>query len=235
MTSFPGRVSRILWAMNALPQKQRNPRAARIRPAEYTPAVLRIEDGSCTQATLEMYSLTGGLLSLQKPLDKGSRARVLFLTQTGPVLGMAEMLRPLSWTEQPFRFLTMHEEDQRKLRAATQSVAEIAVECAAPAAISEAPVSEITISEGPISEMTISGVTISGVTTSEVIDEPAAAESTAPALDLVKEEPWIQKYRTAIYDSPPPEKRFSGKLVAVLAAAGAGLGAVVYAFQHLLR
>jgi hypothetical protein len=54
-------------------------------------------------------------------------------------------------------------------------------------------------------------------------------------LDLVKEEPWIQKYRTAIYDSPPPEKRFSGKLVAVLAAAGAGLGAVVYAFQHLLR
>lgn len=81
--------------------------------------MLRIEDGSCTEATLELFSLTGGLLSLQQPLDHGSRARLMFLTQTGPVLGMAEMLPPVSWKEQPFRFVTLHVDDRRRLRAAT--------------------------------------------------------------------------------------------------------------------
>ena len=114
--------------MSYLPQTERILRAARVRPAEYTPAVLRVDDGSCTQATLEMFSLTGGLLSLPKPLDRGSRARVMFLTQTGPVLGMAEMLCPVSWTEQPFRFVALLEDAQRKLRAATQPAVEIAVE-----------------------------------------------------------------------------------------------------------
>ncbi len=184
--------------MNTLPQQPRSPRAARVRPAEYTPAVLRIEDGSCTQATLEMYSLTGGLLSLEKPLDRGARARVLFLTGTGPVLGMAEMLRPLSWKEQPFRFLTMHEEDERKLREATQPAAEIAAECAAPK-----------------------------------VEEAAPSPKVVPALD--SGDPWIQKYRTAIYDSPPPKKRFPGKLFAGLAGASVGLGAIVYALQHFLK
>jgi len=184
--------------MNALPQNQRSQRAVRIRPAEYTPAVLRIEDGSCTQATLEIYSLTGGLLSLQKPLDRGSRARVLFLTQTGPVLGVAEMLPPLSWTEQPFRFLTMHEEDERKLRAATQPAAEIAVECTPPQ-----------------------------------IESSAGAAGNTPTLDA--EEPWIQKYRTAIYDTPPPAKSFFGKLFAGLTGGSLGLAVIVYAFQHFLR
>jgi hypothetical protein len=183
--------------MNTLPQPQRSPRAVRVRPAEYTPAVLRIEDGSCTQATLELYSVTGGLLSLQKPLDRGSRARVLFLTQTGPVLGMAEMLRPLSWREQPFRFLTLHEEDERKLREATQPVVEPAVEGMPPQ-----------------------------------VETAAATVPNTPALDA--EEPWIQKYRTAIYDTPPP-KRFFGKLFAGLTGGTLGLGAIVYALQHLLR
>jgi len=184
--------------MNTLPQPQHNQRAARVRPAEYTPAVLRIEDGSCTQATLELYSLTGGLLSLEKPLDRGSRARVLFLTQTGPVLGMAEMLRPLSWKEQPFRFLTMHEEDERKLRAATQPAAEVVAECEPPK-----------------------------------IEDPAPLERITATLDAG--DPWIQKYRTAIYDTPLPEKRFSGKLFAGLAGGSLGLGAIVYAFQHFLK
>jgi hypothetical protein len=111
--------------MSSLPHQQRFQRPTRVRPAEYTPAVLRIEDGSCTQATLELFSLTGGLLSLPKTLDRGSRARLLFLTQTGPVLGVAEMLRPVSWTEQPFRFVVLHEDDQHRLQAATQGPAKL--------------------------------------------------------------------------------------------------------------
>jgi hypothetical protein len=92
-----------------------------VRPAEYTPAVLRIEDGSCTQGELELFSLTGGLLCLPKLLDRGVRAKLMFLTPTGPVLGEAELLKPVSWTEQPFRFLGLQENDQRRLRAATHA------------------------------------------------------------------------------------------------------------------
>jgi hypothetical protein len=107
------------------PDQSRHPqRPTRVRPAEYTPAVLRIDDGSCTQATMEMYSVTGGLLSLRKPLIKGARARLIFLTQDGPVLGLAEMLMPVSWTEQPFRFVGLNEDDEHRLRAATQPVAQ---------------------------------------------------------------------------------------------------------------
>jgi hypothetical protein len=91
-----------------------------VRPSEYTPAVLRVEDGSCTQAKLEIYSLTGGLLSLRKPLNRGERARLIFLTEDGPVLGLAEMLMPVSWTEQPFRFVGLNEDDEHRLRAATE-------------------------------------------------------------------------------------------------------------------
>ncbi len=106
--------------MNPLPQPHRYQRPARVRPAEYTPAVLRLQDGSCTQGGLLIFSVTGGLLSLPKLLDRGSRAKLMFLTPTGPVLGEAEMLRAISWNEQPFRFVSLYENDQRRLLAETQ-------------------------------------------------------------------------------------------------------------------
>jgi hypothetical protein len=54
-------------------------------------------------------------------LDRGSHIKLMFLTQTGPVLGAAEMLNPVSTTRQPFRFVALQEGDQRRLRAAVQS------------------------------------------------------------------------------------------------------------------
>jgi hypothetical protein len=69
--------------------------------------------------SLEVISSTGGLLSLSKPLIRGTRIKVMFLTQRGPVLGTAEMLSPVSWTEQPFRFVTLAYGDQRRLQAIT--------------------------------------------------------------------------------------------------------------------
>jgi hypothetical protein len=109
--------------MNHLPRSHYR-RPARVRPTEFTPAVLRIEDGSCASAELEVFSLTGGLLSLPKLLNRGTRARLMFLTETGPVLGVAEMLKPVSWTEQPFRFIELYENDQRRLQAATHCTVE---------------------------------------------------------------------------------------------------------------
>jgi hypothetical protein len=94
-------------------------RAPRVRATEHTPAVLRFPTGDCVTGTLEVISSTGGLLSLSKPLIRGTRIKVMFLTQRGPVLGAAEMLSPVSWTEQPFRFVALAYGDQRRLKAIT--------------------------------------------------------------------------------------------------------------------
>jgi hypothetical protein len=94
-------------------------RAPRVRATEYTPAVLRFQSGDCVTGSLAVISSTGGLLCLSKPLIRGTRIKVMFLTQRGPVLGAAEMLSPVSWTEQPFRFLTLAYGDQRRLKAIT--------------------------------------------------------------------------------------------------------------------
>jgi len=63
---------------------------------------------------LEVFSATGGLLCLPKPLIRGTRIRVMFVTPKGPVLGAAEMLTPVSWNQQAFRFVTPAHEDQCK-------------------------------------------------------------------------------------------------------------------------
>jgi hypothetical protein len=95
-------------------------RSPRVRLPRMTPAVLRSQDGSRRQGKLEMVSLTGGLLWMPKPLDRGSRVKLMFMTHTGAILGSAEMLKPVSWGLQPFRFVALDGDDQRKLRAAIQ-------------------------------------------------------------------------------------------------------------------
>src|ERR1700693_5049008 len=94
-------------------------RAQRIRPTEYTPAVIRFQGGNSVTGNLEVISSTGGLLRLSKPLILGTRIKLLFLTESGPVLGAAEMLSAISWTQQPFRFVALADGDQRRLHAVT--------------------------------------------------------------------------------------------------------------------
>jgi len=106
--------------MTCLPQPRAAYRAPRLRVTDFTPAILRLQDGGCWTGGLEVISLTGGLLCLSKPVDRGSRVKLMFLSQNGPVLGTAEMLSPVSWTRQPFRFLALSYGDQRRLQAATQ-------------------------------------------------------------------------------------------------------------------
>jgi len=113
-------------AVNALPQP--NPdrlypdrRAPRLNLSDITPAVLRFEDGHRTQGQLEVISVTGGILCLPKPVVRQSRVKLMFVTPTGPVLGTAEMLKPVSWTQQPFRFVGLEKDDQRRLQDSIQS------------------------------------------------------------------------------------------------------------------
>src|SRR5690348_14827764 len=107
--------------MNYHPQLHPDWRSPRVRLAEITPVVLRLPDGCCSRGNLETISLTGGLLSMSNVLNRSSRIKLMFLTQTGPVQGTAEMLNPLSTTRQPFRFVALDEGAQRNLRAVVQS------------------------------------------------------------------------------------------------------------------
>ena len=107
--------------MTYLPPPNANCRSPRVQLADMTPVVLRLPDGRRSRGRLETVSLTGGLLSVSQMLDRGSRIKLMFLTQTGPVFGAAEMLSPMSTTRQPFRFISLEKGDACRLRAAVQS------------------------------------------------------------------------------------------------------------------
>ena len=102
------------------PQMHAQRRAQRVRFEEATPVVLRYPDGRRFSGQLEVISITGGLLCIRQPLQQGSLVKLMFLAKTGSVLGSAEMLSPVAWGQQPFRFVTLHEDDQSRLHAAIQ-------------------------------------------------------------------------------------------------------------------
>ncbi len=100
---------------------ERPSRATRISFVENTPAVVRARDG-CRKGKLQTVSLTGGLLYLPKPVDQGALVKLMFLTERGAVLGAAEMLSAISWSLQPFKFLKLHDDDQRRLESTIHNV-----------------------------------------------------------------------------------------------------------------
>ena len=105
--------------MTCLPQLRAASRAGRLHLTEFTPAVLRFQNGDCATGGLEVISVTGGLLSLPKAINRGARVKLMFLSQSGPVLGTAEILSPVSRTRQPFKLLGLTYADQRRLQTAT--------------------------------------------------------------------------------------------------------------------
>ena len=107
--------------MTSLPSSDARRRSPRTSFAELTPAVLRCKNGRRVSGRLQVISLTGGLLCLPRPLDRGSQVKLMFLTGKGSVLGAAEMLGPISWSLQPFKFVGLYDDDQEKLQAAIQS------------------------------------------------------------------------------------------------------------------
>ena len=107
--------------MANLPQALPPRRATRVHLANPTPAVLRFQDGSRLAGNLQIISVAGGLLSLSQPLHPNTRASLMFLTDGGPVLGKAEMLSPLSRTQQAFRFIALDQNNQRNLQLGIQS------------------------------------------------------------------------------------------------------------------
>ena len=107
--------------MSNLPQSVDSRRPARLCFSSTTPAVLRCADGRSVSSKLQVVSVTGGLLSVPKPVSRGALVKVMFVTQSGPVLGSAEMLNPISYTQQPFRFVALPQETQTRLQTAIRS------------------------------------------------------------------------------------------------------------------
>src|ERR1700746_2984691 len=102
--------------MANLPQALASRRAARVHLANPTPAVLRVQDGSCVAGNLQVISAAGGLLRLSQPLYPNTQASSMFLSDGGPVLGKAQVLSPLSRTQQAFRFVALDRNNQRNLQ-----------------------------------------------------------------------------------------------------------------------
>jgi len=85
------------------------------------PAVLRFANGQSGHAEIRVLSLTGGLLTLPRCIHHGARVKLMFLLETGAVLSPIELLRPVNWTQQPFRFLDLELGDERRLQKMIQS------------------------------------------------------------------------------------------------------------------
>ena len=89
--------------------------------SELTPVVLRLADGARFSGKLEVVSATGGLVCLPRPVWQGALTKLVFLTSAGLVLGLAEMLGPVSWELQPFRFLALYDDDRSRLERAIRT------------------------------------------------------------------------------------------------------------------
>jgi len=114
--------------MTHFPQPHPSRRAARVQLGDSVLAAIRLEDGRRTKAKLTTISATGGLLRLPQSLGQGDFVEVAFQTQAGPVHGMAEVLTPMQKMNdgvlQPFRFVAIEDEDNRRLRTSLDHVVE---------------------------------------------------------------------------------------------------------------
>jgi hypothetical protein len=106
-----------MGAMSTLPQVEVKTRSPRLRLDGGTPAVLRFPDGERISGSLEVVSLSGGLLTLDSTLAQGAKVKLMFETGAGSVLAGAEMLAPVDRRRQPFRFLSLARQDRSRLES----------------------------------------------------------------------------------------------------------------------
>lgn len=66
--------------------------------------------------------MTGGRVAPASLLPTGAMVSLIFVTPKGPVTGTAEMLLPVSWTEQAFRFAAIPASAQHRLRDVIEMV-----------------------------------------------------------------------------------------------------------------
>ncbi len=111
----------------ALPLPLRYPqrRAPRVQLGEPVPAIVLQAGKKRAQGELQTVSVAGGLLRLAKALSAGDFVEIAFQTRSGPVHGLAEMLKPskkaADGTLQAFRLVALGDESHRALCTFTES------------------------------------------------------------------------------------------------------------------
>src|SRR5581483_10854890 len=78
------------------PQTEFRERAERVGFDEKTPVVVRFPGGVRCSAHLQIVSITGGLLALQRPVQPGAVGKIMFLNGKGCIAGEAQMLTPVA-------------------------------------------------------------------------------------------------------------------------------------------
>lgn len=233
--------------MAPLPQLDSLKRSPRLRLANALPTVLRFEDGHRNQAELETVSLTGGLLRVPTPLYHGSRVKVMFLTDAGAILGAAEMLKPVSWRLQPFRFTALDENSRRRLTSVINPAAgitpnyverspavhrhiDLGLPARAQAPVSQAVVAAAAADHAPLFHAPVGHEPVfrAPVASAPVFDAPVARAPFTHAPSPHAQDVWIEKYRTAIATADEPRSGLFRAFVAVLMAAAVCVGAVLY-------
>lgn len=98
------------------PQTEFRERPQRVGFEEKTPVVMRFPGGVSCAAHLKIVSVTGGLLCLQRPVQPGAVGKLMFLSTKGCIAGEAQMLTPVAWDQQPFKFTILRDDDRYKLQ-----------------------------------------------------------------------------------------------------------------------
>jgi hypothetical protein len=107
--------------MSYFPELKAKWRIPRFRLTDKTAAVIQFKNGLRMAGELHVISRKGGLLLLPEAAHQGSVVELMLHTHRGPVFGTVELLTPTTRTQQPFRFLTLPEGDQRILQTAFES------------------------------------------------------------------------------------------------------------------
>jgi hypothetical protein len=114
--------------MTHFPQANGVRRSPRVQLNGSVGAAIHAEGGLRDRAKLQTLSMTGGLLELPQPLAAGDFVEISFHTMAGGVYGMAEMLPPTQKFQsaclQPFRFIAIGDDDNRRLRMCLASARE---------------------------------------------------------------------------------------------------------------
>jgi hypothetical protein len=98
--------------------KDETRRAPRVKLSGTVLALVQLENGRQIRARLHQLSFTGGLLHLEKPLDEGIKAEVMFHVGGSTIRSKAAMLFPMWATQgclQPFEFTALAEDDRARL------------------------------------------------------------------------------------------------------------------------
>jgi hypothetical protein len=98
------------------PKTEYRERPERVGFDEKTHVVVRFPAGVQFSAQLQVVSITGGLLTLQRPVQPGTIGKLMFLGGKGCIVGEAQMLTPVAWDRQPFKFTTLHDDDRYRLQ-----------------------------------------------------------------------------------------------------------------------